>query len=386
MTVPKDTTADRSLWGRLRRTTRLAGQTALTLAVIGGAGLAVQIGAGELTRRAEASPAPESAPAIPVATLALRKEAGYDIRRAFVGQIEPRKTVAMSFELSGRLISLTVDEGDTVSEGQIIAALDTAILEAEESRLLSSRSAAAAQLIFAEQTLERNGELKDRGFATQAGFDGALAQRNELVARIAEIDAALRNVAVRIGKSQIQAPFDGVVAARNVDGGEALGPGQTVVQIVELKAPQVRVGVPLDIDETTLRTAEIELDGTPRAATLVALRPDVDPITRARTAIFTVDLGDVPVFGQTARLVVSRHVEAEGLWLPVASLKEGLRGQWTALTVDPDDRVRSASVEILHAESDRVFVRGAFPDGTRLIAAGPHRVAIGQSVIPTPSE
>ena len=64
----------------------------------------------------------------------------------------------------------------------------------------------------------------------------------------------------------------------------------------------------------------------------------------------------------------------------MTSLKEGLRGQWTVLAVGEDRTVRSLSVHVLHAESDRVFVQGAFPEGTLLIDNGPHRVTVGQSV------
>ena len=114
--------------------------------------------------------------------------------------------------------------------------------------------------------------------------------------------------------------------------------------------------------------------------------PDVDPITRTRTALFAIDAEVQPAFGQTARLLLAERIEKEGLWLPVTSLKEGVRGQWTVLTVDAADTVRAAPVEILHAESDRVFVRGAFPDKTRLINEGPQRVTVGQRVAAISSE
>ena len=79
-------------------------------------------------------------------------------------------------------------------------------------------------------------------------------------------------------------------------------------------------------------------------------------------------------------MLIEESVEAAGIWVPTTSLKEGVRGQWTMLVVDAENVVRQASVEILHAESTRVFVRGAFPAGMRLIDAGPQRVTVGQRV------
>ncbi len=370
----------------LAKATRLVFRTTLTLAVIAGAAVAVQYGASELTRRAEAAPSPDPAPAIPVSATPLVRESGYDVERAFIGQVEAQKTVNVSFELSGLLADVLVDEGDSVTRGQLLARQDTALLEAERTQLLASKSATEAQLLFAEQTVTRSEELRARGFAPQAGLDEAIARRNELLGRLAEIEAGLTNVDIRLQKSRIAAPFDGRVTTRAVDGGETLGSGQPVLGLVELRAPQVRVGVPLDFDEARLADVQIELEGATVPATLITLRPDIDPVTRTRTAIFALEAETAPAFGQTARLVIRERVVAEGFWVPVKSLKEGVRGQWTLLTVDEDTTVRAAQVEILHAESDRVFARAGFADGTPLIDAGPQRVTVGQHVVLNLSE
>ena len=366
--------------GMLRRGLRLLGRVSLTLAVIAGAGIAVQLGASELARRADAAPTPEAAALVPVSATPLVRETGYTVARAFIGQVEPQKSVAVSFELPGRLDRIEVDEGDWIEKGQVLATQDVSLLAVERTRLLASKTAAEAQLRFAEQTVVRTEELKRRGFLSEAGLDEALSRRDELLARIAEIDAALENVAIRVAKSRITAPFDGRVTERLVDGGETLGAGQRVLGLVALHKPQVRIGVPLDIAETNLGDATIEIGDSRHPATLVTLRPDIDPVTRTRTAIFEIETLDRPAFGQIARLILPQRVDAAGIWVPTTTLKEGVRGQWTVLTVDADQTVRAATVEILHAESERVFVRGAFPEGTLLIDAGPQRVTVGQRV------
>ena len=368
------------------RMARVLVRTTLTLAVIAGAVLAVRYGSTELANRAAAAPTPDAAPAIPVSVTPLVRESGYDIQRAFIGQVEAAKTVSVAFELPGLLSDILVDEGDHVTKGQVLARQDIAILEAERDRLDASKAANAAQLKFAEQTVERAEGLRARGFAPQSGVDEALARRDELTGKIAEIDASLANVSILLSKSQLEAPFDGRVTQRAVDGGEALSAGQMVVELVELGAPQVRVGVPLDFDKDRLAEVQIELEGAVVPASLISIRPDIDPVTRTRTAIFGLDGDIAPAFGQTARLLVTEQVAADGVWVPLKSLKEGVRGQWTLLAVDDAQTVRSAQVEILHAETDRVFARTALPDGTPLIDSGPQRVAGGQRVVLYSSE
>jgi RND family efflux transporter MFP subunit len=364
----------------LGRAVVLAGQTAVTLFIVCGAVAAVALGASDLARRADAAPVPDAAPAIPVSVTPLQREDGYDLTRAFVGQVEAQSSARLSFELGGQLASITVDEGDTVQAGQTLATLDLSLLKAEEAQLLASKSATVARLTFAEQTLARSADLRTRGFESAARLDAAAAEVHELSARIAEIEAGLAAVGIRMSKSTIEAPFDARVTERMVDGGEAIGAGQPILGLVGTGAPLVRVGVPLTLDEASLAGARIEIDGQHMAADLMALRPDIDPVTRTRTAIFEIQELSSALFGQAARVLISERVEARGLWIPVTSLKEGGRGQWTVLTVDGDNTVQSAAVEILHAESERVFVRAGLPEGTLLINQGPQRITVGQTV------
>ncbi|MEL7345346.1 MAG: efflux RND transporter periplasmic adaptor subunit [Pseudomonadota bacterium] len=371
--------------GLLRRLGRTLFRFGLTLGVLAVAGLGVQLGSQELMRRADAAPAPQAAPVMPVETAPIVLVPAYEVTRSFVGQIEAQRTAAISFELSGRLNAILVDEGDAILSGQKIATLDTRLLDADRDRLLASQSALDAQLRFAKQTVTRQSRLSDQGFASQAALDEALSRVDELSARIAEVQAGLMSNTIQAEKSTLFAPFAGRVTERRVDGGESVGPGQTLIEIVEDGAPHLRVGVPLDIAETDLATAKVEIDGTPFEATLVTLRPDVDPVTRTRTAIFEIASETRLAFGQTAQLRLTDMVETEGLWVPITTLKEGLRGQWTLLGVDGADTVRALSVQVIHTQGDQVFVRGAFPEDARLITAGPQRVTVGQTVNPQPA-
>ncbi|WP_299686282.1 efflux RND transporter periplasmic adaptor subunit [uncultured Tateyamaria sp.] len=351
-----------------------------TAAVIAGAGYAVQTGSSLLAARAADAPPPDPAPLIAVSVRMLAEEQGYSVPRSFVGQVEPRKTVALSFELAGRLDAVLVDEGDTVQQGQLIARQDIDLLRADRTRQQAARKAVEAQLAFALQTVERSEALRDRGFASQERLDQSMATRDELNARISEIDAALTSIDIQLQKAQLFAPFDGRITRRVLDGGEAVGAGQVLVEVVETGVPQIRVGLPLSIDEGSLATARIRVNGTSYAASLASFRPDVDPVTRTRTALFDIEADTPLALGQTARLELTSTVSERGTWVPLRSLKEGDKGQWTLLVVDAENVVRRASVLVIHATSDKAYVQGSFPPGTRMIEEGPQRVTLGQTV------
>ena len=370
--------------GLFRRGVKLVLRTSLTLGVAAIAVVAVQMGSNELARQAASAPAPEAAPIMPVVTQPLALLDGYEITRTFVGQVEPQRTVAISFELSGQLDEILVDEGDHVQAGQILATLDTRLLNADRARLDASKDALEAQKRFALQTVERQSKLSNRGFASQAGLDEALSRADELTSRIAEVDASLVTNTIQAEKSSVTAPFSGTVTDRRVDGGESLTPGQTIVEIVQESAPQLRVGVPIEVNAEDLAQVTVRVGDADYDAQLITLRPDVDPITRTRTALFELQTDEPLAFGQTARLLLKDRVEETGLWVPITTLKEGLRGQWTVLGVDAENIVRPLTVQVLHMQSDRVFVRGIFPEGMQLIGEGPQRVTVGQTVDPPP--
>ncbi|MEM8536677.1 MAG: efflux RND transporter periplasmic adaptor subunit [Pseudomonadota bacterium] len=350
-----------------------------TIGVIAVAGVAVSVGSDTLAQRAAAAPAPDAAEITPVSVVPLQFADHYMVSRQFLGQVEATEDATLSFELSGQLATLAVDEGDSVVAGQIIARLDTALLEAEQARLEATRDATNAQLTFAESRLARATELVADGFSSEETRDQALATRDELLARLAEVDAGLAATQINLNKSVLRAPFDGRVGQRAARSMETLSPGQPVLTLIETATLRVRVGLPLDIRTESLFDITLTIGGQAYSATLDQIRPDIDPVTRTRTAIFAVDTADALTFGQTATLTIDSRVNETGVWVSNDALQEGIGSVWTVLVV-ADDTVRTAAVELLHSEADRAFVRGTFTEGMTLINGGAHRVVPGQQV------
>lgn len=366
-----------SIWKTILRT---MGRTVLTIGFIATAGAAVVFAQGFLVDRANAVPQPSPALPTPVSTHPVVHEDSYSTERAFLGQIEPRSSVDLSFELSGLMTELFVTEGEHVEQGDRIAILDTALLEAEQKRLEALRSATEAQLIFAQTRVDRAENLQQRGFTSIEARDQATALRDELQNKIAETDAALRAIEINLTKSVLYAPISGRVSEQLVDAAETVSPGQTIVVILETSAPEFRVGLPLSVNPDDVTAASVQVGSDTFPARLVQLRPDIDPVTRTRTAIFSLSQTEGIVFGQTASLVVEIKTSARGFWVELGALKQGDGSVWTVLAVDDKNMVRPAVVEVIHAEQDHVFVKGSLQDGDTLVAKGAHRVVPGQTV------
>ncbi len=364
---------------RLRRLLTTLGNMTVTLGVVGASAAAIVFAVGFLGDRAAAVPDPEGATPVPVNVASIRMEEHYTLPRRFIGQVEARTTVALSFELGGRIDELLVEEGDKVEAGSLIARLDTELLEAEARRLNASRAATAAQLDFAESRLERAEQLQKQGFTSTETLDQALAARNELSNRIAETDAALEAVKINIAKSELYAPVTGQIATQSVDAAETISAGQELITMIETSVPELRVGLPIDLDAAQLNEVKVDIDGTIVPATLKSLRPDIDPVTRTRTGLFTLET-DLPVLiGRTAALLLDTEIPATGAWVPADALQSGEGSVWRLLIVD-GGRLGTVAVEIQHVENDRAYVRGTFVEGTQIVTSGAHRVVAGQAV------
>ncbi len=364
---------------KLRALTKRLAILVGTIVVIGSAGAAITFGSQALANRAASAPAPDPADVVPVAVEEIVFESGYTTQRRFLGQIEPATEASLSFELGGKLAELAVREGENVTQGEVVAKLDTSLLDAEQQRLSASKDALHAQLTFAKRRLKRAQDLQTEGFTSQETLDQAQATFDELASRIREIDAGLLSLQINIEKSVLHAPFTGRVGAQDVEEMETLAAGQSVLTLIETGTPRVRVGLPLHLKAEDISQVVIAVSGVEYPAVLDQLRPDIDPSTRTRTALFTLQNGTEFTFGQSATVLIETPVTAAGAWIDFDALQQGSGSIWTVLVVD-GDIVRTAAVEVLYLQDNRAFVRGSFTEGAQVIRSGAHRVVPGQQV------
>lgn len=162
----------------------------------------------------------------------------------------------------GRVAEILVEEGDLVSEGQVLARMDTSVLQAQmaEARagLQQARSQAAmaqavvvqreAELVAAHQRLRRSETLAAEGAAAQqqmdddaanargaeAAVDAARAQRAAANAAIETAEAAVARLQADIDDSELKAPRDGRIQFRIAQVGEVVAGGGRVLNLVDL--------------------------------------------------------------------------------------------------------------------------------------------------------
>lgn len=358
-------------------------RTTLVALVVFFAGLAL-VGLATAPRAAKQE---VTATPLPVRAAPVTLETGYTVRREFVGRVEARRTSQVGFELGGLVNSVRVDEGDTVTAGQVLAVLDTRRLQARKAELEAARDQAAADVELSRLTRDRVQEASDlNAVSPQVRDEAELAVRAK-AAGLERARSALASLDVELEKSRLTAPYDSLVAARMVDEGQVIGAGTPVLHLLESSRPEVRIGLAGAAVQAVEEGArqELRVDGRLVGATVRALLPLRQSSTRSVDVIFQLD-AELTEFrsGDLAHLELPWEVEEPGFWLPLTALTESARGLWAAYVVRGAEGDTAAlerrEFELLHQEADRVYLRGRMEAGDRIVLDGLHRLVPGQVV------
>jgi RND family efflux transporter MFP subunit len=213
----------------------------------------------------------------PSQTLAVLNASGYAVAQ---------RKAAVSSKITGRLISLSVEEGSRVKKGEVIATLENEDSQAALNRARANVNLARSTLDQAKAELEdaqinhhRNEQLVAKGFVAQSTVDASEARYKRAKAAVAAQEAAIRaseaareEAKVLVEYSNIRAPFDAVVLTKNADIGDIVTPlgaaanaKAAVVTIADMGSLQVEV----DVSESNIsqvrvgQPCEIRLDAFP---------------------------------------------------------------------------------------------------------------------------
>lgn len=357
---------------------------------------------GRQAATAAADPAlEEMASLLPVEGLRVVELDGYVVATRYAGRVVARRQSELGFDRGGRLVSVAVDEGDAVLAGQVLASLDVRELRARrreiDAQVAASRARVTeteARLALARRTTERRRELLSRETISAQRFDESRFEEEALAAKLAAAQAdiaaarsARTSVDVALDLSVLKAPYAGSITARMADEGTVVSPGQRILTLVEDGVLEVRIGLPPEVVAALAvgTTHALAAGGREFPARLHALVDTVEADTRTVTAVFRFETRPAGIRdGEVARVSIDTPVATRGVWLPITALTESRRGLWSAFALEGDPngplRLSRRELEVLHAESERVFVRGTLRDGETVVATGLHRLVPGQRV------
>ncbi len=195
-------------------------------------------------------------------------------RFATVGTIQADEQIELRSEISGVLREIRFSEGSAVAKGQLL-------VQIEDAEFVAERDRARHRLELARLREARQQDLLAQGLTSQDEYDLALSQLNVLQAELSLAEAELE-------KTQIRAPFRGVIGLRSVSRGAALTPQTPIARLQKIDTVKIEFSVP-EGQAGRVRVGEtitFRVKGTARDQTgeIYALEPNVDFETRSLKA------------------------------------------------------------------------------------------------------
>jgi membrane fusion protein (multidrug efflux system) len=267
------------------------------------------------------------------------------------GTLRANESVTIAPEISGRLQEFRAKEGQPVKKGDVIAVLDTTVLEAE---LAQARS----RLALARANAGRANELAARNFASQRSRDEALAELRTTEAQIATAEA-------RLSRSRLIAPFDGLLGLRSVSSGDFINAGSALVTLDQIDPLKVDFRVPeVQLSRISVGQAiEIEVDALPGrkfTGTIFALDSTVEP--GGRSLLVRANLPNPERLlrpGLFARILVNLPTRPNTIMIPEESVVPSAQG--TIIMAVVDGKAQIVPVKLGDRRAGKVEVMAPSP-------------------------
>lgn len=319
------------------------------------------------------------------------------------GTVSPRTESELVPEVSGNVVwmSPSLVSGGYFEAGDTLLRIDARDYETAVSRAEATLDRARADDELARFEFERATDLFARGLISQA--DRESKERAARVAQSALADAELVLGTARRDRSrtELKAPFSGLVRSEQVDLGQFVSRGSAVARVYATDYLEVRLpiadqelaylNIPLnhrgefaDEDSPAVRLSA-DFAGVDQRwdARLVRTEAEIDPGTRMVYAIARVDSTALRGAGDMSP-PVGLFVEAEidGLELEdvVVLPRSALRSGEYVLVVDSENRVRIRQVEVLRVYRDEIYVTAGLAPGERVSTSMLQTVVEGMRV------
>lgn len=320
----------------------------------------------------------------PVRTVTVAKTAISELV-VLTGHVQAQDEAALAFRIGGRMIERTVNIGDRIEPGQVIAKLDP---ENEQNGQRSARAALTAaqgQLNYARNHHDRQRQLLANGHTTRARYDQAQNALQNAQAAVDNTKAQLQIAQDRVGYTTLKADSAGNVTARGAEPGEVVQAGQMIVRV----ARQGGLDAVFDVPAQVLRAASagsqiaIRLADEPTVTTTGRVRqvaPQADPVTRTFEVKVALDQPP-PAMRLGATVIGSLTIPAAPAVEIPASAFIQLNRQPAVWVVDPKEHTVSLrNIELARHDPEAVIVARGLDTGDIVVTAGVQALHPGEKV------
>lgn len=304
-------------------------------------------------------------------------EVTYPVRADIFATYHATTTIASDADapvlarVPGEVVELLVEEGERVTEGQVLARLDG-------ERLRLEMLATEANLEQARRALERNRNLARRGLVSEAMFDG-------LKYDVDALRAGYELAKLNYGYSAIRAPIDGVVSSRYIKEGQTIAANDVTFRVTDtseliayLQIPQAEL-----VKFSAGHSANLQVDampGTDFYATIARISPTID--VRNGTFRATVVIDNERGYlapGMFGRFTIAYEKHEDALLVPAAAVVT--EDEEVTVYVVVDGQVKRRIIETGIRSGNQVEVLSGLADNEEIVVVGHSGLRDGAKVL-----
>ena len=274
------------------------------------------------------------------------------------GTLLPAEQIELHPEVSGRIILLSINEGKVVAKGALLLKLNSSDLEAQYNKLLIQKENQA-------KIVERTKKLLEVDNISQQDYDQATTTLNGMLSDLALMRA-------QILKTEIRAPFSGVVGLRNVSLGAYIDPSTIIAKLQQTNPLKIDFSVPEKysalVNEGDAVTFEVDGFTEKFTGKIYALEPGIDALTRSLKIRALVNNPSSKLHPGAFAKVNLNLADVKGIMVPSQAVIPQTRGK--KVVVSKNGKAVFQTVETGMRDENNIQVLSGISEGDTVVTTG----------------
>ncbi|OFT14092.1 efflux transporter periplasmic adaptor subunit [Klebsiella sp. HMSC22F09] len=301
------------------------------------------------------------------------------------GEIHAHDETILSFRTGGRIVTRSVDIGDRVNAGQLLATLENTTSQNQLDGAQADYEGAKASAQVAALNVNRMQKLMPTGAIARTQLDTARADWLVARARLKNSESALRNARESLGWTRLIAPRSGVITEVSVSAGQVVNGGQSVLTLATGEALDVvfDIAKPEAIppqEQAGLRVSLLSDPSVQASAAVRDISPQADPQTRTWRVRATLQNPPLAMALGASVTVTLPATGPHGYALPASALSR-VDDKPAVYVINPQSQAQLRVVVPAYYTATSVIISGGLEPGDRVITAGVSKLRSGEPVI-----
>lgn len=300
----------------------------------------------------------------------------------FVGSLYYDTNSELASQSSGAVSEIFVRESQEVKKGAILVKLDSSILEANIKAKKAMLDSYLAEFTKQQKDLQRADALIEKNSIAQSAHDKTYYTLEALKAEIESKRAELLSMNIQLSKMSIKAPYDAIVVKRNVDIGEWVSEGSSVLNIVDPKSIEAIVNVPTQLLGILKEGQRLQakIDANDVEASIKSIVPLADKASRTFPLKLSFDSRENLIEGMRIDVEVPTLKKQKVLLVPRDAVIKRF-GNFVVFSV-VDNKAVMLNVNVInYTQNEAAILSDGLSEGQRVITKGNERIFPDMSVV-----